>query len=372
METPVGRELPVGDAIGQELFQRARQLVREAQNAIATSRTWHFETMLGNGSFGVTILLSERNPLHRYQRKVVLKLPLTPGARNRDFTREAQTLKLLRGHAHIVQLINYTQDLSALQPREGRIRRALRRLENVFRNPPKNLFTYLGRLNRSDSPALLLEYIENGDLYKMMDSLWSLRYQLPNRLLWGWYHCLVSACVGMIYERQEPEPRTIEVEVPQRDHQHLRIVHDDIAARNIMIGERDLFVPDRDQKRSEDNNLEAVNIIMLQLINPPVDPANNVYTPVPWNGITTMAAGVFDGRRTSLLDPELQTLIAESFRIGEERGEPFGRPSLAETFERTKRGMLKPVESYPNQFRETDDYIRIRLQRFIYDADHGW
>ncbi|KAI1302454.1 hypothetical protein F5Y03DRAFT_209186 [Xylaria venustula] len=392
METPAGREPAVyGGDVTPRLFQRARELVREAQNAISTSRTWRFETMLGHGSYGVTILLSERNPVHRYSRKVVLKLPLVPGAQNPDFAREAQILEVLRGHAHIVQIINYAQDISEFRPRGGRIRRALRRLENVFRNPPENLFSYLGRLSRSDCPAILLEYLENGNLYKIMDNLYSRRYQLPNRILWGWYHCLVSACVAMTYERQEPGPRTMELEVPQRNLRHLRIVHDDIAARNVMIGERDPFdrdhrsipkltmidfgaaheLPPNRQRNAEDANLEGINIVMLQLINPPLGRRNHVYGPYAWNGITTMAAGIFDRRRTSLLDPELQTLIAQSFRVGD-RMEPLGRPSLAETFERTKRGMLKPVESYPARLRETDDYIRARLQRIIYDADRGW
>lgn len=108
---------------------------------------------------------------------------------------------------------------------------------------------------------------------------------------------------------------------------------------------------------------------MLDLIHPPFDdPRGRVFEPYEFDGIRTEAIGLFRRRRTSLLDPTLRRLLAESFRI-DENGEPFGRPSLQETFERTKFGMLKPMESYEASFRERDDYIRVALQRFLYNAE---
>ncbi|KAI0436593.1 hypothetical protein F4803DRAFT_556850 [Xylaria telfairii] len=393
METPVGREPPLpGGGTDHGFFQIAKELEREARTAIATSRMWHFEKMLGHGSSGVAMLLLERDLLtSRPSRRVVLKLSLATSTGDEDLAQEAQTLDLLRGHAHIVQRIGYTQDVSSSQPRGGRIRRTLRRVVNAIRNPPENLFAYLTGLSRSEAPALLLEYLENGSLLRIMEQIHNRRDQLPNRLLWGWYHCLVSACVAMTYEREGPISRPVELEVPQRDHQHLRLTHNDIAPRNVMVGELDHLVqehratpklalidfgtarqlPPLCERDAEDRNLEAVNLIMLELINPEIQINGRGFYTYEWNGLRTMAAGLFDGVRLSLLDPELRTLLAQSFRIGDD-GHPLERPSLEETFERTRRGMLKPAQSYQARIRESDDYIRVKLQRYLFDADNEW
>ncbi|KAK5624990.1 hypothetical protein RRF57_000706 [Xylaria bambusicola] len=408
METPVGREIPVHQDDGDALFRRSRELAREAENALMRSRTWSFEKLLGNGSYGATMLLSERDHLHHdRERKVVLKLPLVLGGGNQDFAREGETLELLRGHAHIVQLISYVESISHFQRTGGRVRRTLRRAVHAFRNPPAHLFGYLSRLSENNGPALLLEFLENGDLIRIMERIYFRRFQLPNRLLWAWYHCckkssaalsalkirkqVVSACVAMTYARGGPEPRSVELETPQENHTHLRLIHDDIAARNVMVGERDPLVPahratpklvlidfglartlpENQEREAERRNLEAINLVMLDLINPPVTRQDQGLHPYEWNGIRTLARGLFSGRRTSLLDPELRRLLAESFRIGND-GDPVGRPSLEETFERTRIGMLKPMESYRNRIREGDRYLRVSLQRFLNDADDEW
>ncbi|RYC54194.1 hypothetical protein CHU98_g12015 [Xylaria longipes] len=374
METPVGREIPLhGGGTDLGLFQKAKALEREAKNAILTSRTWHYEHMLGHGSYGVAMLLIERDHLRsRRPRRVVLKLSLETAGGDNDLTQEAEALDLLRGHAHIVQQISYTKDVSSFQPTGGRIRRTLRRVAGAFRNPPEKLFGYLSGMSRSDAPALLLEYLENGNLIKIMEQIHDRRYQLPNRLLWGWYHCC-----------KMPPPSHLTGE----NHEYNVLT----KSKNVMIDELDSLVqahratpklalidfgmarqlPPGGERVAENRNLEDVNTFMLALVNPAIIINDRGFYPYGSNGLRTMAAGLFDGVRLSLLDPELRTLLAHSFRIGDD-DEPFGRPSLAETFERTRRGMLKPVESYQAQVREGDDYIRVRLQRFIFDADHEW
>ncbi|KAI0520867.1 hypothetical protein F5B22DRAFT_653807 [Xylaria bambusicola] len=387
MEIPVG----IDQDIEQVFFRRARSLARQAQNAIADSRTWSFEKMIGHGSYGVTMLLSERDLLHDRQRKVVLKLPLVLNGGNQDFAREGETLELLRGHAHIAQLISYIENISDFRRTGGRVRRTIRRVVRAIRNPPAHLFGYLNRLSQNTGPALLLEFIENGDLIGIIERIYFRRFQLPNRILWAWYHCLVSACVAMTYARECSGPRPVREETPQRNHTHLRLVHNDIAARNVMVGERDpthqahrhtpklalidfglaRSLPENLEREAESRNLYAINCVMLNLINPPLSQEGQPLYPYEFNGILTLARGLFNGRRTSLLDPELRRLLAESFRIGDD-GQPFGRPSLQETFERTRIGMLKPTESYRNRVREGDHYLRGSLQRFLYDAPGDW
>ncbi|KAI0204398.1 hypothetical protein F4808DRAFT_413389 [Astrocystis sublimbata] len=195
----------------------------------------------------------------------------------------------------------------------------------------------------------------------------------------------------MTYERQDPLPRRVELERLHGSYRHLRLSHEDIFNRNIMIGDHDPLVPEhratpklalidfglarelrpRQEREAERRNLDAISQVILHLINPPLSLNARVVRPYEWNGMRTMGAGLFDERRTSLLDPELRTLLAESLRIGV-NGEPLGRPSLRETYERTRQGMLKPAESYQARVRESDDYIRVRLQRFILDANQEW
>ncbi|KAI1363494.1 hypothetical protein F5Y08DRAFT_309249 [Xylaria arbuscula] len=394
METPVNQIIPAPAHQGDNLFLRARELAQETGLAFLTSHTFHYERLIGHGSYGVTLLFREMDHLHcDTWRRIVLKLPLVPQVADLDFSREAEVLEKLRGHAHIVQIIAYAADIKDYASREGgRIRRTIRRVINAFRNPPAHLFGYLQYISQNRGPAILLEYLENGNMIKLYEKLYVRKYQLPNRLLWAWYHCLASACIAMTYSREdeEAEPRPVQLERPHRDRPHLRLIHDDIAPRNVMIDERNPFVqdhrtapklvmidfglarqlPEGREQDAERRNLDAINLLMLDLVFPPfADPRGRRMRPTEYNGIRTEASGLFRGRRTSLLDPELRRLLAESFRIGD-NDEPLGRPSLQETFERTKFGMLKPPESYRDaSLRETDDYIRVSLQRFLHDAD---
>ncbi|KAI0552540.1 hypothetical protein F4679DRAFT_581443 [Xylaria curta] len=384
METPVGREAPLSE---QDYRRKAKDLEREAKNAISTSRTWHYEKLLGHGSSGVAMLLVERDILRsRRPRRAVLKLPLETRTGVSDLIREARALDLLRGHAHISQRISFTDDVSSFQPRGGRIKRILQRAVNTIRNPPDNLFIYLSRLNRSDRPALLLEYLENGNLIRIVEQILDRDIQLPNRLLWGWYHCLVSACVAMTYSREGPTNRPLELEVPRRGHRHLRLSHHDIAFRNVVVDNLDPRVQEHrvtpklvlidfgmarqgnSQRDAENSNLEAVNMLMLDLIDPTMLINNRGFYPIGSpNGFRTMAAGLYNSARLPRLDPELQALLAHSFRIGAD-GQPFRRLSLEETFARTRRGMLKPAESYNGLVQEGDDYIQAQLQRLLFNA----
>ncbi|KAI1746337.1 hypothetical protein F4680DRAFT_442611 [Xylaria scruposa] len=389
MRTPVGREPPLpGDNSVEYYRRKAKDLEREAKIAISTSRTWNYEKLLGHGSSGVAMLLVERDLLRsRRPRRAVLKLPLETATGVGDLIREARALDFLRGHAHIAQRISFTEDVSSFQPRGGRIRRILRRVVNSFRNPPDNLFVYLSRLNRSDRPALLLEYLENGNLIRIVEQIYDRDLRLPNRLLWGWYHCLVSACVAMTYAREGPIDQPMKLEVPRRDQQHLRLAHHDIAFRNVVMDEVDPRVQEHrvtpklvlidfgmarqgpSGRDAEDSNLEAVNTLMLDLIDPSMLINNRGFHPVESdNGFRTMAAGLFNKARLPRLDPELQTLLAHSFRIGAD-GEPFQRLSLEQTFAHTRRGMLKPAESYDGQVQESDNYIQAQLQRLLFDAE---
>jgi hypothetical protein len=56
---------------------QADLLANEIQQAFSRSKLWEYERLLGNGGFGVTMLLRDKNPLRLHRRRrVVLKRPL--------------------------------------------------------------------------------------------------------------------------------------------------------------------------------------------------------------------------------------------------------------------------------------------------------
>ncbi|KAI0530009.1 hypothetical protein GGR58DRAFT_272772 [Xylaria digitata] len=393
--TPVDRAPPPRVSAG-DYYRYSRMRELELRNAIGTAKTWNFEKVLGHGSYGITVLLSDRDPLHLHPpRRVVLKRPLIPQAAYHDFIREAQVLRDMRGHAHIGQLIGYADDVSRFRPKRGRFARALRRLRATFNNPPRNLFK---ALSVGSGPAILLEYLENGSMIKVLAALYRRRAGLPNRVLWSWYHCLVSACVAMTQKKEGFEGGPLELENYVTDGNHYRLVHDDIAARNIMVDERDPLVsehsiahklvmidfgmaryePEGAQENAEQINLRDVNLIMLSLINPEALRIMNMDLGEPgldfgiFNdlGMNTFAAAVIPRHKYPQLDAELRTLLYESWRFGEIG--PEGHPSLSDTFRRTKTGMEKSHAAYGYSVRESDDYIRAILHHLLLEPDDDW
>ncbi|KAI1485159.1 kinase-like domain-containing protein [Biscogniauxia mediterranea] len=64
---------------------------------------------------------------------------------------------------------------------------------------------------------LLLEFAENGDLANFIYKTNEMREKVPNRVLWSFWLCLVSACVAMEYpprkfhpKRRDPDPADVE------------------------------------------------------------------------------------------------------------------------------------------------------------------
>ncbi|KAI0115728.1 kinase-like domain-containing protein [Nemania sp. FL0031] len=385
--TPVNIPISAGIQLtAAQLFELSQEAQNEAIQAFSTSKTWQYEKVLGNGSYGFTLLMIDRDPLHLHRpRRVALKRPILPQFGVEDFDREVAVLKDLRGHAHIVQLIDYAEDVTNYQSISGKAGRFIRRIIATFRNPPKNLYR---SLSGGTGPAIVLEYLENGNLTRIVNAVHYRHIRLPNRLLWSWYHCLVSACVAMTYKKEGRVGGPLEIEKPQgRDTEHYRLTHRDIAERNIMVGSREPSVQTHrlapklvmidfglarrerrgNEEYSEERNLEDINCVMLNLIDPGILRDRAGYYLYEWNGMNTMAAGLFDENRLPLLDPELRSLLAESFQVYDD--DAARRPTLGETWIRTQQGMRKNPSEYRARIRETDEYIWALLQRLLYDAD---
>jgi hypothetical protein len=71
----------------------ARGIFNQLETAFIRSKIWEFEKPLGHGSYGVTALLRDRNPLRlRSLRRVVLKRALVPGRGYEDLQNEIEGL----------------------------------------------------------------------------------------------------------------------------------------------------------------------------------------------------------------------------------------------------------------------------------------
>ncbi|KAI2626348.1 kinase-like domain-containing protein [Xylaria nigripes] len=379
-----------------ELVESEQSLLRKA---FSRSRFWEMEKMLGFGSDGVTVLLRNRHPLRicRKQR-VVLKRPIRPPYQGEDegpiidaLIYEIEAYKNLRGSSHCARMLRYCEDLSnyeRLNPNKAA--EAWRRFKEFFMSPVKTVFPVLSQFT---GPAILLEFIENGSLLKLYQTLKDDQFQLPNRVLWSFYFCLVRACIGMAYPQKSrfglgsrPVLETIPETMPDGYPMLPAIVHRDIAPRNIMLANQDVSLqehsvapklmlidfgravvadPEFFHKTITRNLLDCAGLILL-LINPySYDIRSTRYR---WfNGVKTLAVDILPSGVVNSypdLDPELRDLLVEALAK-----DPAERPSLDAMFERTRAGMRKPASSYVGREQEeSDESITELLQTLIYDA----
>ncbi|KAJ8130237.1 hypothetical protein O1611_g3391 [Lasiodiplodia mahajangana] len=365
-----------------------RAVARELRTTFAHSRAWEFEKTLGNGSYGLTVLLRDRDPLNtRHRRRVVLKRSVTVELGDRDLINEMIFLKVLRGNAHIVQLIAATPDTGDFKKRRASlIRRAVGRIIGLFsigwfRNPPQDVF---GTLSISGGPALLLEFCENGDLVTLIDRAVTNELTLPNRLLWSFFLCLCRAAIGMAWPKEGDAgaPQEIE-EIRRRDPRG--IVHRDIAARNIVINTTENDVPehalapklkliDFGMARESGEGAAALSLNIIDLCAVMITLITRRHfriefgNPGLYNGIETYATGIIPpyiaGENPAPnLDPELRTLIVECMSINERR-----RPAIEVILRRVREGAEKNASTYVNSAQESDLAIKQLIDQLLHDA----
>ncbi|KAI0449111.1 hypothetical protein F5B21DRAFT_63700 [Xylaria acuta] len=366
---------------------------RRLDKAFRGSKGWELEKYLGYGTFGITVLLKDSDPLLlreqrrniRARRKVVLKWALFPHVTPLLFVHEIAALKLLRGKAHHAQIIAASTDVTKHRLVLG-LRTLVKRAMAPFFNPPSNIFSIL---SKERGPAILLEYIEFGTLNRFLDKMREFHVTLPNRVLWSFYFCMVRACIGLNFPHDVPKAgagRPVLETITRVEP--IGFAHNDIAMRNIMIDwfdyetpEHALFpvlkfidygastnVPGPQAARS---NFLSISAVMCWLINPDIQPG---FGPTVYNGIETTATQILpqEGNdRFPLLDPALRQLVVEGLAVREDL-----RPSIQDMFDRTKAGMEKDARSYYPEPRnilnpgpEDDVVIRRMFEQLLYDAD---
>ncbi|KAI0189128.1 kinase-like domain-containing protein [Xylaria flabelliformis] len=358
----------------------AERTERDIRKAFSTSKLWEFERTLGNGSQGITMLIKNKSLLDRRPKRVVLKRSIRDDDGGGDLINEMDMLRLLRGHSHIGQLIDAIEDVSYTRPRAGKIAAFARRNFGMIENPPQNIFKIL-HLRRG--PALILEYLENGSLQSFQYKISQRRIKLPNRILWSWLYCLTRACIGMTYEKEDFEDGPLELETLQEGPTLFPVHHRDIAARNLMVADRELQVPEHqlvpklvlidfglagwadNDYYAQQGNMYEIAMVMVHLIIADLALQGQVRNAVH-NEIRTRAGLILPDNGIDplpLLDPDLRDLLARMLNTATGQ-----RPELEQVFEEVRVGMLKDAAAYPGNPRETDDYIRELLQSLLNDA----
>ncbi|GAP91160.2 putative serine threonine protein kinase protein [Rosellinia necatrix] len=365
-----------------------REFTEELANYFAKSEIWKVEKLLGSGSFGIVVLLREKNtrPLTR-PRRVVLKVPIRPDRGGRELLGEIAALKQMRGCAHIAQMLTSCDDVSMaiqLSPLERSAPELVQRLRVWMRPSLDTVFDTM-RKSALEGPAMLLEYLENGSLLTIMIKAGERRVRLPNRLMWSFHLCLVRACVGLAFPPNGPRNSTPTMETIEEDREPSRFRHNDVAFRNIMIGDRDPAGPPehhmmaplklidfgimdeaRSSKEAIGDNVWAISECMAEVItwNRNTAPYG---LPVVHNGIVTAASHLLPRLGVNMLpdlDDELRDLVAQGMARN-----PDDRPTLPELLHRASQGMRKPAASYPGrELEESDERIAAILDDLIFNA----
>ncbi|KAI1340192.1 hypothetical protein F5Y15DRAFT_423202 [Xylariaceae sp. FL0016] len=312
---------------------------------------------------------------------------------------EIEILRAINGSIHTVGLVAY---------RDESIPNAHSLARTPFPRTPTRGSDFLAGL---PGPTLVIEYLENGSLLRLIRRLISKRKEpIPNRVLWAIYLCAVRACIALacpkrlnpgtfsVLEQLPPES----VPLPQRD-----LVHGDLHVGNLMFGDIDARLAEhtlmpvmklidfgityvRDQ--AVQINLFDVTQAVYRLIvrQPSFDchssergKYKNIETHAYWLsespstadlGLETIAQGEigletvknFDGHIRRNLDPELRDIICRSMAVKSQ-----DRPTLSQVLERAVNGVAtKTAASYTlNEVSETDDDVRAFVQQMILDPD---
>ncbi|KAJ3565478.1 hypothetical protein NPX13_g7489 [Xylaria arbuscula] len=204
---------------------QAETLGQTIQRHFETSTYWEFEKSLGNGGYGLAILLRQKAGFGSDGRRIALKVALPREAQSlRD---EINWLKVRIAVLYLTSCDNAAQPDWESNPR-------------ILEQQPLPAQTAFNSLVQLEGPVVALEYIENGDLlslfYRMMDE----DAHMPNRMIWSLFLCLIRACIGMAY----PIGSSLDIEpiletMPRDGRPPRGITHNDIALRNIMLGEPD-------------------------------------------------------------------------------------------------------------------------------------
>ncbi|KAI0487239.1 kinase-like domain-containing protein [Xylaria cf. heliscus] len=331
-----------------------------------TSNYWEYERLLGNGSYGLAVLLKQKRDSAREHRMAV-KVAYSSSAE------ELQSEIMW----HIVQILASCDNLVPSDRGLSQLQQAPPVIPIV--GFPSSFIeqTAFSSLAGLQGPVLALEYVENGDMVSFFKRMQRDDVNLPNRLL-----VMIRACIGMAYPIGSPigTPPILET-IPNDGTPPLGLTHNDIAARNVMLalGEDldehhqgnlfkliDFGAANTDAgQMGPAENLRAISVYVAFFINMADIAQNRV---IDYEGFGTLGGQLLPqswGLPYPWLDPDLGGLIAKCMYVDWEK-----RPTLQQALEIARNAVLnKTADSFPEPAEETDGAISRFVQRYILDCD---
>ncbi|KAH8165706.1 hypothetical protein CIB48_g2516 [Xylaria polymorpha] len=283
----------------------------EIQRSFSASQLWEFEQFIGNGMFGVVVLLRDKNPLlPSDQRRVVLKQPIRDEDGHDELLKEIKALKRLRGSYHIAQLLASCEDVAAANSSTSS---GL----GILGTPLSTVFETL-KESRIKGPAVLLEEplgLAHGDI------------------------ALRNIMVGdrdPIGHPELPQLKLIDFGCTTVRGTALSAIRENISNVSILIGVR--------------TQTDRTGVTYAE-----------------FSGIRTMAKEIVPQPGSDPfphLDHELRDLIIHATAV-----KPEDRPSLEEMLRRTEQGMRKLPYLYLGQeLEESDNSIEEIIQAVVFNA----
>ncbi|KAI1375820.1 hypothetical protein F4677DRAFT_420810 [Hypoxylon crocopeplum] len=379
---------------------------------------WEFEKVVGWGHEGIAALIRKREGTGKFRPRRNYRLVMKRAMTDRGDYRirhEIGWYRRLHGAEHIANMISWRDDLAeAAIPADVatanatldvdqlsiRFQHAMR---GIFRSPRgrgmfKKKFLDLRKiddelqlLKLAGYPLILIEYLENGTLARLINRInrFSVPH-IPNRLLWSIFLCLVRACVGMAFPLERPEPDRLDVMNTQLETYtpgapiEGGVIHNYLHVGNVMFG--DFNTKHREHRLAPVlklidfgeclegegetgayTNMHDVARLMVALISKQLQAP--VELPRNYGNYHTTAVEIIpsgNGAKYPLLDTDLRDLVARCLAENARN-----RPSLAELLIILERAVVeKTAASYqfPLSTYETDEVVEHFVQHLILDA----
>ncbi|KAI0115427.1 hypothetical protein F4814DRAFT_419480 [Daldinia grandis] len=243
-----------------------------------------------------------------------------------------------------------------------------------------------------DYPYMISEFLENGNLDRLLHRISHHHMPVPNRVLWSIALCMLRSCIGMAYGRPSREDRDARYRgeiveprletIPPGDAGPRGLVHGSIESRNFIFGnpdnfpEHNLVVPLKlagfsqahlieDAQGPKENMLWMGQLLFVLAMNDYTHDflAQSVAQPSLRNGIWTGATLLYELNET--IDMDLKNLIGLWMS-----SDANLQINLRHVLPLVEKAVEVRDEAFYNGVpRETDASVRAFLQLMIYDAD---
>ncbi|KAI1361327.1 hypothetical protein F5Y08DRAFT_342794 [Xylaria arbuscula] len=345
--------------------EQQRALGREVAAVFTKNPANKFVGFAGLGRHGGALILQEHDEHGTPKRKVVVKYSLgeltgdKQSDADADLRNEYHWLLKLRGAEHIgcqMEKLAYSAGVAAWDQFEEDVNAYIEGRERITERARK-------------CPTFALEFLPNGQLSDTIQKHLFASENMPNRVLWRIWLCLVRQCVAMAYPPgiamgAQDDGISIREEV-KPDQRICRLCQNSAHLENWIWGpERDANIPDTDH----DPHLPVVKV-MMELAFPLADKDDletekqpRIYRCIlegEQREISTLAPRLL--RRDERIDRAFRDVLVRSMTTN---------AGDAPTPEEALRNAIQHVAETPDAtvVEESDDNLRRWTQRFLYDV----